>query len=422
MLFNRYLDKMARMRRAAYLHCPMILILGNICILIALHSFKKSSFADIQRSLQKRTRESPLKKFLISIHVIGYSRPKSLKTLLHQIGEAKYDADLVEPIDLYVRIDGGGLPEVVEAASAFEWHAGRKHILVSNVSNGLRNMWTQIYPHSDDEVLIIFEDDIRVSPFFLDWTIHLLKEYGGNLNKPRDSSLFGLSLSPIQLDEISYPFVKWNASKFIQREHLYLHSVPSSWGGVYFADRWKEFLLFFRVRIQPPYFNVTEEAHQKFRKGVPSQPIGDPNLYVPSSRTNVWAKSWKRFLVEYCHGRAMFTLYTQMPGRLGFATPLQLSGAHVPAGGVPSDTGARGPSRDMLKNERVSHILEDHEAYQLLLQAPVGDTARLAHFDLWGRPTNRQERAADARRFLQRILSKDPRKYGPLVRFWGPIR
>ena len=265
---------------------------------------------------------------------------------------------------------------------------------------------------------MIFEDDIRVSPFFLDWTLHLLKEYGGNEKRPRDPSLIGFSLSPIQLDEISHPFVRWNASKFMSGDgDLYLHTVPSSWGGIYFADRWKEFLLFFRVRVQLPYFNTTEEAHFKLRKGRPASPLGDPNLLIPGSRTNVWARSWKRFLVEYCHGRAMYTMYTRMPGRLGFATPLQLSGAHVD-GGVPPDSADRGPSKAMLRNDRVCRLLEDPADYDALRRGPAADTAGLPLFDLWGRPTARRERAEDARRFVDGVLSKGPAKYGPLVRVW----
>jgi hypothetical protein len=323
---------------------------------------------------------------------------------------------------LYIRIDGGASHRVIEAAFEFEWPNGKKHVLVSNISNGLRNMWTSIYPHNDNEVLIIFEDDMRVSPFFLNWTVHMLIEYGGNQRRPRDPSLIGFSLSPIFLDEISHPFKKWNASKFMpDHEHLYLHTVPSSWGGVYFADRWKEFLLYFRVRIQLPYFNKTEEAHFKILKGARPSTLGDPNLLIPGSRSNVWAKSWKRFLVEYSHGRAMHTLYARIPGRLGLATPLQLSGAHVDGGAVPPDTESRGPSRAMLRNDRVCRLLDDPAAYAALLRAAAAaDPARMPLFDLWGRPVGREERAADARRFVDGVLAKNRTAYGPLVRVWRP--
>jgi hypothetical protein len=254
-----------------------------------------------------------------------------------------------------------------------------------------------------------------VSPFYFIWTMHLLREYGGFGRKARDSSLFGFSLSPLKMDEISYPFVDWDVSKHSRSNfHLYLHSVPSSWGSVFFADRWIEFLKFYNKRMEPQFYKNSDESLPRH-----SVQLGDPALHIPNSRTNVWPGSWKRVLVEYCYGRVMYTMYTHIPGRVGFATPLQLTGAHSVVVKVAPDSADRSPTREMLKNHRVVRVLNDRKVLDNLLHREPVTVNHMLLFDLWGRPTSRLNLAMKANTFLDNILSIDHEKYEPLAKLWS---
>jgi hypothetical protein len=361
-----------------------------------------------------------IEEIIVSVHVIAFSRPKSLSTLLIQLGEADYRTKSASSVDLYIRIDGGGPQEVVDVANQFEWMFGQKHVMHSEISSGLRGMWTSIRPQTEKEVMIIFEDDLRVSPFYFAWTMHLLRAYGGNGRKVRDPSLLGFSLSPLKMDEISYPFVDWNVLKNTNKNvHLYLHSVPSSWGSVFFADRWIEFLKFYKTRMEPQFYNTSDESRRM--PGV-AVPLGDQNLLIPNSRTNVWPGSWKRVLVEFCYGRVMYTLYTHIPGRFGFASPLQLTGAHSTAAKIPSDSADHSPSREMLKNHRVVRVLNDKNVMDNLLRRECVRVEYMVLFDLWGRPTTKLRLAVEANMFLNRILTTDQTKYKGLVGLWSRDR
>ena len=265
---------------------------------------------------------------------------------------------------------------------------------------------------------------MRVSPFFFDWTMHLLKNYGGRPTgdgptRPRDPSLVGFSLSPMRLDEITYPFVRWNVSRVLPADaHLYLHAVPSSWGSVFFADRWVEFLRYYRKRVQLPYYNVTEEL-LPLGSGPSARQLGDPNLRLPNSRTNVWAGSWKRFLIEYCYGRAMYTMYVRLPERFGLATALQLSGSHVASMKIPSDSDVWEPTPEMLRmNPRVVFPLTDADMYRSLRDRPAAVTWRLPLFNLWCKPDSRRGLALEASRFFVNLSTHGIMRYINLVTSW----
>jgi len=384
------------------------------------HSYRNYSSSSNRSNREVNLDQISAEEIVVSVHVIAFSRPKSLRTLLLQLGEADYRAKSASSVDLYIRIDGGGPQEVVDVADEFEWEFGQKHVMHSTVASGLRGMWTSIRPQNEKEVMIIFEDDLRVSPFYFAWTMHLLRAYGGNGPKIRDPSLLGFSLSPLKMDEISYPFVDWYVLKNTKKNvHLYLHSVPSSWGSVFFADRWNEFLKFYSKRMEPQFYNTSDESRRKSGVAVP---LGDPNLLIPNSRTNVWPGSWKRVLVEFCYGRVMYTMYTHIPGRVGFASPLQLTGAHSTAAKIPSDSDERFPSREMLKNHRVVRALNDQNVMNQLLRRKRVKVEYMVLFDLWGRPTTKLRLAVEANMFLNRILTTDQTKYKGLVGLWSRDR
>ena len=92
--------------------------------------------------------------------------------------------------------------------------------------------------------------------------------------------------------------------------------VPCSWGALYFGSMWRAFLHFYRARVRPPFFNLAQETTQR-GVGKNREPLGDPALLLPGSRSNVWPRSWKRFMVDFMYGRGYLMLYPNMRRVLG---------------------------------------------------------------------------------------------------------
>ena len=229
-----------------------------------IHIMWSGSKPEVLNLVPRNQNQRSMEKFNISIYVIAFSRPKSLKTLLSQIKVSNLEFEHVNPLNLYIRVPKNDR-ETWDTAHEFNWNLGSKLVSSHNTSRGARTLWTDIFPKRPEEVIIILEDDLRLSPFFLDWTIHLLQHYGG---PARDPNLMGFSLAPLLWDEVSLESGPWDASERIGRvgtgaqagpAALYLHMLPATWGGVFFADRWLEFQRYAIRRALYP-FNTSAEG------------------------------------------------------------------------------------------------------------------------------------------------------------------
>ena len=63
--------------------------------------------------------------------------------------------------------------------------------------------------------------------------------------------------------------------------------------------------------------------------------LGDGALLLPASRSNTWARSWKRFMVDFMYGRGDVMLYPSLPrdprtpyASYSFSTTYMERGAH----------------------------------------------------------------------------------------------
>ena len=70
-----------------------------------------------------------------------------------------------------------------------------------------------------------------------------------------------------------------------------------------------------------PFFNFTEEKHQK-GTGKNRAPLGDRALLLPGARSNVWPRSWKRFLIDFMYGRVSAASPFVSPAPSGTTRPL----------------------------------------------------------------------------------------------------
>ena len=247
----------------------------------------------------------------VTIIVFAWRRMPSLVRLVKSLQSARYCG---HPMPLRVLVDGDPLPEVLSFAHSFEWTHGSKEVIEFDHSLGVRGMWINSTRRDleDHEHIIPLEDDIEVSPLFYWWLLRAARAYGpfGSPRSVRRTRLVGISLYTPRLNEILYPQVRWLPDKATAANAFALQ-VPCSWGALYFGGVWKDFIRFYHVRTSVPFFNFTQEANQR-GVGKNREPLGDPALVLPRSRSNVWPRSWKRFMVDFMYGRGYAMLYPNM--------------------------------------------------------------------------------------------------------------
>ena len=244
----------------------------------------------------------------IQVHIIGWKRPQPIKDLLTQLEESNYRG-WNTPVPLYVHLDGGALQEVIAIVNEFEWTHGVKHLNDRKENVGLREMWFSSIGSvskmaGENTLMLVLEDDMSVSLDYFQWLLAVVDAYGCN-PRCRDANLMGFSLSPIRMEELRKPFTRWNASAVIQDgRNAYLSTVPGSWGAAYWSDKWNEFTEFVDVRVKPPYYDVQAEQLEPGQKyNYDELRLTPKELFIPDSRSNVWPKSWKRFMIDFMYVR-----------------------------------------------------------------------------------------------------------------------
>ena len=322
--------------------------------------------------------------------MIAWKRIESIKTLLQQLSIADYRG-WNRSIDLYFHIDGNGSEDVISICKKFHWKYGKKILDIRTKNNGLRNMWITALTDAahiagNNTIMLILEDDIRVSNHFFRGLLEMIKKYA---NSPdcRNINLMGFSLSPIKVEELGMRIKPWNAFQGLGRNNnrlFYLSNVPSSWAAAYFSDRWLEFSEFVEIRSKKPFFNPDMETfrNRTYRKKA---------LDLPSSRSNTWTASWKRFMVDFMFGRGLTMLYPCFPDQQGFATTLQLKGVHV-----------ANVSNDYV-NPFVAKLLQN---FSLAEKREIPSFHELDVFDLHLRRTTQEKLVFEGLKFLQKIRSK----------------
>ena len=247
----------------------------------------------------------------LTIIVFAWRRLASLQRLIGSLQAAHYCG---HTLPLRIMVDGDAAQEVLDYVRTLRWASGSKTVIEQETVMGIRGMWINSASAEigDDEHVLPLEDDIEVSPLFYWWLLRASSAYGSldDAQHVRRSRLVGISLYTPRLNEIVYPQVRWSPDR-ISGSNMFLLQVPCSWGALYIGSMWRDFLRFYRARARPPFFNFTQEATQR-GQGKNRELLGDPAFRLPSSRSNVWPRSWKRFMIDYMYGRAYLMLYPNL--------------------------------------------------------------------------------------------------------------
>ena len=272
-------------------------------------------------------------KLKVTIAVFAWRRLASLSRLLDSLLEAEYCGRVV-PLKLF--LDYGASDEVRDRIRSFRWPHGPRMLHEYDRSQGIRGLWINASSASigDDEHIMPLEDDLELSPFFYWWLLRANRAYGsfddGDLVQSR--GIVGVSLYTPRLNEIQYPQVRWLPDR-ATNSPTFLLQVPCSWGALFLGRIWRQFLQFYWMRTAPPFYVFEQEKNQS-GVGKTRQMLGHPALRLPRARSNVWPRSWKKFLIDFMYGRGYVMLYPNLRDQRAFSTTYMEKGDHTAKDGV----------------------------------------------------------------------------------------
>ena len=216
-----------------------------------------------------------MKKGLITLVVVGYNRPDSIRRILGSLERADYD---YEDIRLVVSIDHSGMEEVVRTAEECVWSHGSKEVFYRSERLGLRKHIISCGDMTEKYgAVMILEDDLFVSPDFYNYAMQALERYGD------DPRIAGISLNTKrELLESPYPFFPLHTGY-----DVYFQQFASSWGQVWNRRMWADFKEWY-------------EQNQTLPR----------NVNVPLTVLNYPETSWAKFYQTYVVEKNKFYVFS----------------------------------------------------------------------------------------------------------------
>ncbi len=256
----------------------------------------------------------PSNDYTVKIIVVSNNRFDSLKRLLLSLTQ------VINPtkraLNLCIILEARSGAEILDYVYNFVWSHGSKNIRKRISQGGLiltiSEAW---YPASDNEYGLILEDDIEVSPYFLQWIEYSIALVHNNSTNSRNNlqRIIGVSLYT--------PKVRENLrERFLERINFneltnilvndgnspFFYQTPCSWGAVYFPRPWRTFIAYMQRRLE---FKNTVTIH--------------------GSTTNTWKQSWKKYLTEYMYLNGYFLLYPNFDNARSLSTNHVEQGVHI---------------------------------------------------------------------------------------------
>lgn len=245
----------------------------------------------------------------LRIIVITFNRPKSLKRLLKSLNKAEYDKDRVV---LEIWIDRLQSDEVhassVGAAREFNFLKGVSKVYVQATHVGLRGQWLTTWkpPRNKEEIAVIFEDDLTVSPYFYRY----LKLVRKNYQHRRDIAGFALQGTSIRHSDgsccLNVPL----------ENKVFLYPVVGTWGYSPSNDNWFKFIdqyqtcLKNNISLPLPENSIISEWY----KLLESEGRGDT--------------MWEHLYTQYTNKHNQWIMYSNFPGHRGLTFNWQEQGLH----------------------------------------------------------------------------------------------
>lgn len=262
----------------------------------------------------------------IVINVLANQRLTSLQRLCESLLAADYLGD--DDVALEVHLEADQPPDLLQYVTNLEWPNGPKTVHARMVKGGLIAVVVESWwPTSDNEVAVLLEDDIEVSPLFYRW-LRMSLDAWTEAGRPDD--MLGVSLYTPRVIETRQPDHRHKSrQRPLDLQGLvgrltggvvnspFRQQLPCSWGALYFPKPWREFASFMRLR--------TDNGRPE------SLAPGTGQVVIPHSLTTGWKGSWKKYLMELCWAKGWFLLYPNFPEQQSLATNHLEVGEHIAA-------------------------------------------------------------------------------------------
>lgn len=173
-------------------------------------------------------------KYVPTLVVVGYNRPRSLQRVLDSIAESHCPAGVKMVISIDKGTEGDTANQrTLEVAQAFEWTRGEKRVIFREENQNLPNHILVCADLSEEYgAVMIIEDDLYLAPNFYQYALEATNFYGD------DERIAGVGLYQIAHNNHAYnlPFcpVKDGSSVFFTQG-------PCSWGQVWTWEQWQKF-------------------------------------------------------------------------------------------------------------------------------------------------------------------------------------
>jgi hypothetical protein len=196
--------------------------------------------------------------------------------------------------------------------NAFAWTHGPFSVHVYPEHVGIVPMWVDAHVE-ENEVLLVVEDDIEVSPFVFIYLKEALDRYYAN-GSEYDPQMFGLMLQRQHTILGETKLARYGKRKPENEldEHVifYRYQLMSTWAPVFFPKPWNEFKAWLSAKRQDAAY-------------VPC---------VPGLLSNKWAaevgKVWSPYFVRFAYERGLYALYHSHPYGFALITNHREPGLH----------------------------------------------------------------------------------------------
>jgi hypothetical protein len=254
----------------------------------------------------------------LKIRVLTSTRPASLQRLLTSLETAQYRGInvslemVVDPPAEDDAVSAATFAETLRVVRGFQFSKGASSVHLFEQHAGIVRMWVE-GAVADDELLLVLEDDIEVSPFFAVFLGNAINQYYVNSSQ-YDPQMFGIMLQRQHTILGETPTAKYGKHKPDQLLEdgaiFYRYQLMSTWAPLYFPQPWRDF----QQWLVPLAQNKTY---------VPC---------VPALMSNNWAKQvgrvWSPYFVRFAYERGLYGLYMSHPQGLALATNHKEPGLH----------------------------------------------------------------------------------------------
>jgi hypothetical protein len=263
--------------------------------------------------------------FGFKIRVLAFDRSESLLRLLSSLSQTDFDGDSV---DLTISIDlpsanaseetWSNRKKTVDVANAFDWSFGNVEVEDVAEHRGLLGQWTNGWSPRDDEILVVFEDDLVVSRVWYKWAKAAVSAYAGQSDQLAALSL--QSQHTLLGESIERRYGSVTAADVLKAsEQLFRFQVPTTWGAILFPRPWRQFLSWLEDNK-------------------------DKNPCVPTFILNQWylrntRAVWSIFYARWIWETGRYTLYTNYPGKQALVTNYREPGLNFKT--------SRGPTNEL---------------------------------------------------------------------------